>query len=151
MTKLSASSMWRFFHARDAASLGVKYGLFAVCSMVLNLGSQWVVKEMVVGPLAIYPAILVGTATGLIVKYVLDKRYIFFFATRDKRHDLSTFLLYTVMGVFTTGVFWGTELLFHFAFPDPGSAYLGGLLGLSIGYTAKYFLDRRWVFQTAAS
>jgi len=50
------------------------------------------------------------------------------------------------MGVFTTIIFWGTEIAFDILFQDPNAKYLGAVIGLSIGYVIKYFLDKRYVF-----
>jgi hypothetical protein len=44
-------------------------------------------------------------------------------------------------------VFWGFEFGFNSAFQDKNMRYLGGLIGLAIGYWAKYHLDKRFVFR----
>jgi len=85
---------------------------------------------------------------GLVVKYVLDKRYIFRFRARDMAHDTRTFALYAAMGVITTVIFWGFEFGFHHVFQSKEMRYLGGVIGLAIGYLAKYHLDKRYVFGT---
>ena len=46
----------------------------------------------------------------------------------------------------TTLVFWGTEFAFHLAFQTDAMRYLGGVIGLVIGYAIKYQLDKRYVF-----
>jgi putative flippase GtrA len=66
-------------------------------------------------------------------------------------HDLQTFILYTAMGVVTTLVFWGFEFGFNSAFQDKNMRYLGALIGLAIGYWAKYHLDKRFVFRIQAA
>ena len=63
-------------------------------------------------------------------------------------HDLQTFILYTGMGVVTTLLFWGFELGFNATFHDKSMRYVGALLGLGLGYWAKYHLDKRFVFRT---
>ena len=50
------------------------------------------------------------------------------------------------MGVFTTAIFWGTEYAFHLIFTTDAMRYIGGVLGLTIGYYIKYQLDKRFVF-----
>ena len=52
------------------------------------------------------------------------------------------------MGVFTTAIFWSTELAFHLIFQSAELRYLGGIIGLAIGYLTKYELDKRFVFRT---
>lgn len=124
----------------------VLYTLFAVIATIVNLGSQAVSVWVYTGAFSIELSILVGTACGLIVKYWLDKHYIFAFETDNISHDGQLFVLYTVMGVATTLVFWGTEYLFHWLFATDAMRYLGGAIGLAIGYLIKYQLDRRYVF-----
>jgi len=84
------------------------------------------------------------------VKYLLDKAFIFRFTARDKLHDVQTFGLYTVMGIATTAIFWGFEFGFNHAFRSKEMRYLGGLIGLAIGYWTKYHLDKRYVFRGGA-
>lgn len=60
--------------------------------------------------------------------------------------DGQKFFLYCFMGVFATLIFWGAELGFEFIFATKGMRYLGGVIGLCIGYWTKYNLDKRFVF-----
>ena len=87
---------------------------------------------------------------GLVVKYILDKRYIFRFRARDAAHDGKTFVLYTLMGLATTLIFWGFEFGFDHIFETKEMRYLGGIIGLAIGYLTKYHLDKRYVFRMGA-
>ncbi len=91
-----------------------------------------------------------GTGVGLVVKYILDKRYIFRFRARNVVHDSRVFLLYALMGLATTAIFWGFEFGFHHIFASKEMRYLGGVIGLAIGYLTKYQLDKRFVFRTEA-
>ena len=100
------------------------------------------------GPLKFALAIAVGTIVGLVVKFELDRRLIFYAPKRDVGATGVTFLFYASTGLFTTAIFWGTETLFHFASGGaPGSQYVGGFIGLTIGYFVKYQLDKRYVFR----
>lgn len=141
-----AIGLKRFMSSTTASHLAVKYSLFAGLSIVSNLASQWITGTLYSGELRIYVMIAVGTGVGLVIKYVLDKRFIFFYETRTSSHDLKTFIMYVAMGVLTTAVFWGTELAFYNLFSIENAKYVGGFLGLVVGYTTKFFLDRRWVF-----
>lgn len=123
------------------------YSLFAALSTLANIGSQELSIRAYQGPLAVPVSVIVGTASGLILKYVLDKRFIFGFKPSSRAHDQSTFLLYSLMGVFTTFIFWGFEFLFDWLFHAKDMRYLGGVIGLVIGYVSKYQLDRRYVFK----
>lgn len=126
--------------------LPLLYGLFAAASTGVNLALQRLVLPVCVSEICLPAAMLVGTSAGVILKYVLDKRYIFGFRTRSVSDNLGRFLLYSLMSVVTTLVFWATELTFHAVWKVPESKYVGALVGLSAGYTLKYFLDRRFVF-----
>lgn len=126
--------------------LAVSYTIFAMLATAANIGSQEATIRLYFGSQAVTLSILVGTGVGLIVKYLLDKRYIFRFRPRDLGHDTRTFAVYTLTGVATTFVFWGFEFGFDLLFGTKLLRYLGGILGLAIGYWLKYHLDRRYVF-----
>jgi GtrA-like protein. len=127
--------------------LAALYVFFAALSTLANIASQWAAASLAAGLRhEIYLSMAVGTVVGLVVKYVLDKRWIFRYATRDSLHDAKTFVLYTAMGGLTTLIFWGTELAFDAFFNDDYMRYLGAVIGLSIGYLLKYYLDKRFVF-----
>jgi len=128
-------------------NLALKYTIFAVLATLANIGSQDLAVRVYEGPYSITLSVFIGTGIGLVVKYLLDKRYIFAFQTRDLAHDTRTFMLYSLMGVVTTVVFWGFEFGFQWAFDDKAMRYLGGVIGLAIGYWVKYQLDKRYVFR----
>lgn len=127
--------------------LTLLYIAFAAISSSANLGSQWFINQLYSGPNHIIVSILIGTAAGLVSKYFLDKRWIFYYRTVGVEHELKTFMLYTIMGGSTTLIFWGVELFFHWIFASEVMRYLGGMLGLMIGYIIKYMLDKRLVFK----
>lgn len=126
-----------------------KYTLFAILSTLLNLLFQYISFSIYSGTGNLYIAMLIGTLAGLICKYVLDKKYIFYHQPQSKTDDGKKFLLYTLMGVVTTIIFWGTEIGFELAFESEFAKYIGAVIGLSIGYVAKYFLDKKYVFNDA--
>ncbi|EQL89589.1 gtrA-like family protein [Vibrio parahaemolyticus V-223/04] len=80
------------------------------------------------------------------MKYVLDKRYIFNFEVKSHSQDFKTFVMYSAMGVITTLVFWASEWMFDYWFETKQMRYIGAILGLSIGYITKYYLDKKFVF-----
>ena len=125
------------------------YALFALAAMGTNLGVQRIAAALYGGPGSVMAALVLGTGAGLLVKYVLDKRWIFRYDAGGPAGDVKTFFLYALTGVATTAVFWGTELAFWRFVPRENSRYLGGAIGLAAGYTAKYFLDRALVFRKA--
>jgi len=123
------------------------YVLFAVIATVVNIGVQilldlWHDDE---GAWLLF-SIFCGTLAGLIIKYLLDKNYIFLATKKVPRDEVNQFLKYTLVGIFTTLVFWGSELLFHVVFQTPFMRYIGGILGLAIGYVLKFWIDYKYVF-----
>lgn len=127
-----------------------KYALFALIATIANLGAQKIVSTAYTGLFSYIIALAIGTLVGLAVKYVLDKRYIFYYQVKSKVEDAKKFGVYTLMGIVTTAVFWGMQTIFFLALPQFADAkYVGGALGLAIGYTIKYNLDKRFVFHKA--
>ena len=92
-------------------------------------------------------AVFFGTLVGLVIKYVLDKRWIFADRGTGLKAHSQKFTLFTVMGVATTAIFWSTETAFWLIWNTDLMREVGAVLGLSVGYTVKYFLDRRFVFR----
>ena len=127
--------------------IALMYTIFAVISTIANIWSQDLTFRIYQGEFDLWLAILVGTAVGLVVKYFLDKRYIFKYQTTSIEHGSKTFYLYTVMGGFTTIIFWGFEYTFDAIYQTAEMRYLGGVIGLAIGYIVKYQLDKRFVFK----
>ncbi|MCX0332526.1 GtrA family protein [Acinetobacter radioresistens] len=124
----------------------VSYIFFTAIAIATNIGAQDIFLRIYSLMFPVPFSILFGTAVGLIVKYWLDKRFIFKFNAKNLQHQGQVFLLYTLMGVFTTLIFWGVEWGFELLFQSKYMRYFGGFLGLSIGYTIKYFLDKKYVF-----
>lgn len=124
----------------------VLYIVFASLSTAINIGSQMLSMGIYKGLYAVEISILVGTATGLPLRYLLEKRYIFSFKSSDIRHDGQLFVLYSFMGVLTTTIFWLTEYAFHLLFAEDFMRYVGGVIGLGIGFYVKYRLDKKYVF-----
>lgn len=122
------------------------YAAFAASSIAVNIGSQALAIAVYSGPWAVALSMAFGTGTGLVCKYILDKRFVFDHRSRDHKHEAKTFILYTLMGLATTVIFWGTETAFHFAFESDAMRYIGGIVGLCIGYIVKYQLDTSFVF-----
>jgi putative flippase GtrA len=132
-------------------TLALAYTVFAVLATVVNIGTQELFLRVYEGTLSLVASVGMGTVTGLFVKYVLDKRYIFRFQADDAMHNTRTFLLYSLMGVLTTLIFWGFEFGFHYLFASKELRYLGGMIGLGIGYVSKYHLDKQFVFRKAVN
>ncbi|MEO1451663.1 MAG: GtrA family protein [Bacteroidota bacterium] len=130
-----------------------RYLLFAVLATGLNIGLQaltiYIIEHWipVLNPYSLWLAMAVGTGSGLIFKYILDKFFVFDQQTGSAAEETKAFFIYTFLGVFTTLIFWGVEWGFDHFWGTPEAKYIGAVTGLAIGYVIKYFLDKRFVFQ----
>jgi len=124
----------------------VRYIGFAVLATLANLGAQRLVLTLGEGGAVFALAVLAGTAVGLVVKYALDKRWIFLDQTRGAAATGRQFGLYTAMGLVTTAIFWATETAFWLIWGTHLARETGAVLGLAVGYWVKYRLDSRFVF-----
>lgn len=136
---------------KGVARIVVLYAVFAVIATAANIGCQALVIWLYTGSFAVPLSILVGTAVGLPINYVLEKRHIFGFESDNLVHDGRVFVFYSFMGVFTTALFWSIEYTFHSVFGTDAMRYLGGTIGLTLGYIIKYHLDKHFVFVNRAS
>jgi putative flippase GtrA len=131
----------------EGVALVLRYAAFAAVATAVNLLVQAVILSLYAGRLHLLLALLAGTIAGLLPKYLLDKRWIF----DDRSAGLDTharkFTLYTLMSLGTTVIFWATEILFDRLGGGGRLHYLGAVIGLAIGYWAKYHLDRRITFR----
>lgn len=129
----------------------VKYAYAAVAATIANIGSQWLIVSVFGGStFVIYASVFIGTAVGLVAKYVMDKFLIFRDSTAG-REAVTQMTLYLATGVLTTFLFWSIELAFHYAYDSDRMRYVGGIVGLAAGYTLKYILDSRFVFREQAN
>ena len=78
------------------------YFLFAALATATNLGTQRLVLLCAHGRLAVYGAIVAGTAVGLVSKFLLDGRFVFHYVPRSAAHGIETFALYCALSVLTT-------------------------------------------------
>lgn len=140
--------MARFISGRRITlNIAIKYAVFAAMATCINLLGQYVSLLVYSSLFSLYLAMCVGTLTGLLSKYILDKKYIFYHQTKSKTDDGKKFLLYSFTGIFTTLIFWGTEIAFDIMFTTPAAKYIGAIIGLSIGYVCKYLLDSQFIFR----
>jgi decaprenyl-phosphate phosphoribosyltransferase len=129
--------------------VAVKYAAFAAVATGCNLGSQALMDRGYRGSLTVYVSLFLGTLVGLVVKYLLDKRFIFYDSIEGLARRGWQFVRYALTGLVTTAVFWGLELGAFHAFHTQAARYLGGAAGLAVGYWLKYQLDKRLVFAGA--
>ena len=126
-------------------SIGLKYILFAILAMTVNIFFQYLSFLLIDHKYELYIAILNGTILGMILKYYLDKNFIFYYVKKEFNNK-NIFLLYIFTSIFTTIIFWAIELWFSYYVNINYSEYLGALVGLTLGYSLKYLLDKQLVF-----
>jgi len=122
------------------------YVLFAGVAIMANIVAQYLGVLLLGSDAPIFYALAIGTISGLIIKYLLDKYYIFQFREVGRATEGRMFLLYAFFGLFTTVLFWGIEFGFDLWFSSESMRYVGAVLGLSMGYFLKYRLDKKYVF-----
>lgn len=131
------------------STLILRYTAFAVVATLANLGMQRLVLIAGDSAAVFAAAVIAGTAVGLVVKYLLDKRWIFEDASTGLSAHSKRFTLYTAMGLVTTVIFWGFETAAWVIWGTDLARETGAVIGLAIGYVVKYNLDRRFVFTDA--
>lgn len=127
-------------------TLIMRYSFFAIVATSVNLAVQRMIFFFSSEGYGLIIALLTGTGAGLVVKYLLDKRWIFNDLSSDVLSHTRKFSLYTFMGIITTIIFWGFESGFWFLWRTDLMRETGAIAGLTIGYIVKYQLDRRFVF-----
>lgn len=139
---------------------------FAVLAIVINSGIQVITRELLVfllptfalSSLEIGPfefefwflgGLGMGTLAGFIFKFLVDKFIVFEEKMESFEATSRQASLYLGFAIITTIIFWGFEFGFKILFS--GDWYLiGGIIGLAIGYTVKFLLDRKYVFSQTA-
>jgi putative flippase GtrA len=127
-------------------TLILRYAAFAVVATIANLATQRVVLQFGDTGGHFAATVAAGTIVGLVIKYLLDKHWIFYDVENGVKNQSRKFSLYSAMGLITTAIFWGTETTFWLIWQTDMMRELGAILGLSVGYVVKYNLDRRLVF-----
>jgi putative flippase GtrA len=123
-----------------------RYAAFAVTAILANLGAQRLVLWFGESAVIFIFAIIVGTLVGLVVKFTLDKRFIFFDTSKGLKAQGELLSRYSITGIVTTLIFWGSETAFWAIWRTEFMRELGAILGLGIGYIMKFNLDQRYVF-----
>jgi len=135
------------------------YMAFAGVAIAVNVVTQGVTALATIGVLG--PAVEIrifsfelwyffalgaGTVAGFVFKFLADKFIVFGekVVTAASKKTALQLVVYFLFAILTTAIFWGTETLFKLLWSD---LYLvGGVIGLAIGYSLKFVLDRKFVF-----
>jgi putative flippase GtrA len=131
---------------RKKVEIATLYTLFAAFSTAINICTQMISIWLYKGLYAVEVSILMGTAISFPLRYFLEKRYIFAFKTKKISQDGQLFALYSLMSIFTTAIFWIWEYSFQLVWGTDTMRYIGGVIGLTIGFYVKYYLDKKYVF-----
>ncbi|MFB0690031.1 GtrA family protein [Agrobacterium pusense] len=126
--------------------LALRYAAFALIAMVVNVTGQHVVLHFGNTSAIFALAMCAGTIAGLMIKYLLDKFWIFGDREIGLINDGWKFSLYTAVGALTTAIFWSAEAAAWWIWKTELMHDLGAAMGLTIGYLVKYQLDKRFVF-----
>jgi putative flippase GtrA len=124
----------------------IRYVVFAIVAGLTNIGAQEIFVRAV--PLApIMGSIFSGTVLGFFVKYLLEKRWVFLDEYCGHVAEARKIVLYGVLGVGTTALFWGIELSFWYSLQTAEAKYIGAAIGLALANWIKYHLSKRYVFR----
>lgn len=124
----------------------LRYIFFALLASFANIFTQRIIFSINQSKIYFIIAIGCGTLIGLITKFYLDKKWIFFDKVKSLKLEGFKFGLYTSMGIFSTLIFWSTETIFWLIWQTDKMREIGALIGLCLGYVIKYNLDKRYVF-----
>ena len=96
----------------SSTALALRYAAFAAFATAVNIATQAASNALYAGRHELYAGMAAGTLAGLVVKYTLDRRWIFHDRTASLRGHSVRFALYSWTGALTTCIFWATELSF---------------------------------------
>ena len=130
----------------SASEIFWRYVLFAVIAGAANLASQELAVRRAPA-LPLMASVLVGTAVGFLVKYALDKHWIFLDDYDGHVAETRKIVIYGLSGVGTTLLFWGIELTAWHLWQTTTAKFVGAAVGLFIGNWIKYRLDKEFVFE----
>lgn len=92
-----------------------------------------------------------GIIAGFLTKFILDKFIVFKEKHKNIIHTFMQFFIYGALALITTFIFLVFEVGFKILFDFYYSEIIGGFLGLVIGYTVKFFLDKMFVFKSESA
>lgn len=127
-----------FFTFFFLAFIAIIFNILIQSFVFITLGSNSII--------VLYTAMISSTFFTLLLKFWLDKKYLFKFNFKTFKNLYKGFSLYSINGLLTTLIFWFIENIFYFLFDNKYMILFGAVIGLSIGYIVKYNLDKKLVF-----
>ena len=150
---------------KSVKSQYITYITFALISIIINTSTQiiiqtlynhidclWLDKVLFIHvTCGFIIKILIATGVAFIFKYIIDKAIVFEVngVLDSKKMKIRQFGLYLLFSFITTIIFWGIVLVFKMIFADQWAELVGTVVGLSVGYTIKFFLDSKIAFKPA--
>ena len=122
----------------------IKYILFAIFATIANLLTQRIILSFFQTTFFLL-AIFLGTLVGLIIKFFLDKTFIFFDKSKISKKLGKSLVFILQMGFFQQ-LFLGNRVYILDNLENRKHEEIGAVIGLSIGYIIKYKLDKKYVF-----
>ena len=119
------------------------YYAFALVAVGLNVLVQHLVFISLTHSHAIFIAMLIGAAVALVAKYFLDRKFVFLKTSSANRREL---FWYALTGGLITIVFFVAEYVIWDAYKTGLARDIGIVVGMLLGYTLKYFIDKHLVF-----
>lgn len=134
----------------ERLSLATRYAAFALFSTAVNWAMQLAILRTIPGRFSIYAALFVGTGAGFVVKYLLDKNYIFQHASANRTQEAWVLALYLGTSIVMTAFYLVSQAVIFFVYGEGVVYYASGTAVLLLGYAIKFALDGRFVFGTTA-
>lgn len=97
--------------------------------------------------LSFWSSYSVGLFVGFVLKYLLDKKYVFNDGYENRNAETRKAGLYAFMSILCTILSVCITGSFKIVFGVQLAKKVGWFLGLILGYTAKFFLDKKYVFK----
>ncbi len=119
------------------------YGAFAAVAIALNVLVQRLVFVIHDGNATIFIAMTAGAVVALVVKYLLDRTFIFAMKTGPKAGE---FLRYALTGGAITLIYFVVEYIIWITYRTEAARDIGIVLGMITGYGVKFLIDRKYVF-----
>ena len=145
-------------------SAAINYGVFRICYdnaifmgawensfllMIVQKILTFIPIEIVnlLDTLSFWSSYALGLFVGFVLKYLLDKKYVFNDSYENRGAETRKAGLYAIMSILCTILSIGVTGSFKIVFGVQLAKRVGWFLGLILGYTAKFFLDKKYVFK----